>query len=129
MNRVVPVRDENGWLDRCEGFIEDLGRERSLEATLRAAQTHLQHILESVSSGVLVLTPGADGIAVALCNRRLADLLQIDEPPIPGTPLMQCAAALSGTGPIGSPSARRPTSSARAASRRCCGCETAACRG
>jgi nitrogen-specific signal transduction histidine kinase/ActR/RegA family two-component response regulator len=94
INRVVPVRDENGWLDRCEGFIEDLGRERSLEATLRAAETHLQHVLESVSSGVLVLTPASGGIAVALCNRRLADLIQLDDAPRPGTPLARCPAAL-----------------------------------
>ena len=87
VNRVVPVLDERGWMDRCEGFIEDLGERRSLETTLRSTQANLRHTLDAVSSGVLVVGRGLTGPEVVLCNRRLAETLRLDEPVRPGTPL------------------------------------------
>jgi PAS domain S-box-containing protein len=87
VNRVVPVADERGWVDRCEGFIEDLGAQRALEQTLRATQANLRHTLEAVSSGVLVVRPGESGPEVAVCNRRLSEMLRLDAPLKPGTPL------------------------------------------
>ncbi len=89
VNRVVPVRDERGWVDRAEGFIEDQSHMRELEDELRATGSNLRHILDAVSSGVLVARPGANGPEVVLCNRRMADLLRLDEPLRPGTPLAQ----------------------------------------
>ena len=70
ISRVVPVVDERGWVDRCEGFIEDLGAQRALEQALRSAQANLRHTLEAVSSGVLVARPGDHGPEVALSNRQ-----------------------------------------------------------
>ena len=87
VNRVVPVADERGWVDRCEGFIEDLGLQRSLEQRLRTTQANLHHTLEAVSSGVLVVRPGERGPEVAVCNRRLSEMLRLDAPLAPGTPL------------------------------------------
>jgi PAS domain S-box-containing protein len=89
VNRVIPVADERGWVDRCEGFIEDRSAERMLQATLSTTEGHLRHTLESVSSGVLVLRPGDDGVRVELCNRRLALLLRLDEPLRSGTLLAE----------------------------------------
>jgi PAS domain S-box-containing protein len=87
VNRVVPVGDERGWVDRCEGFIEDLGAQRLLEHTLLATRANLRHTLEAVSSGVLVVRPGESGPEVAVCNRRLSEMLRLDAPLAPGTPL------------------------------------------
>jgi PAS domain S-box-containing protein len=87
VNRVVPVADERGWVDRCEGFIEDLGQQRSLEQKLRATQANLHHTLEAVSSGVLVVRPGERGPEIAVCNRRISEMLRLDAPLAPGTPL------------------------------------------
>ena len=87
VSRVVPVADERGWVDRCEGFIEDLGAQRSLEQRLRTTQANLHHTLEAVSSGVLVVRPGERGPEIAVCNRRLAEMLRLDAPLAPGTPL------------------------------------------
>ena len=96
VNRVVPVADERGWVDRCEGFIEDQGAQRALEQTLRATQANLRHTLEAVSSGVLVVRPGDGGPEVAVCNRRLSEMLRLDAPLKPGTPLTQAPAPLRG---------------------------------
>jgi PAS domain S-box-containing protein len=87
VNRIVPVVDERGWMDRCEGFIDDLDQQRTLESSLRSTRANLRYTLESVSSGVLVIQPGDHGPEVAVCNRRLADMLKLDEPIQPGTPL------------------------------------------
>ena len=94
VSRVVPVVDERGWVDRCEGFIEDLGAQRALEQLLRATQANLRHTLEAVSSGVLVVRPGDQGPEVALCNRRLSDILHLDAPLKPGSPLARAPEAL-----------------------------------
>jgi len=87
VNRVVPVADERGWVDRCEGFIEDLGAQRALEQTLRTTQSNLRHTLEAVSSGVLVVRPGESGPEVVVCNRRLSEMLRLDAPLAPATAL------------------------------------------
>jgi two-component system cell cycle sensor histidine kinase/response regulator CckA len=87
ISRVVPVVDERGWVERCEGFIEDLGAQRALEQALRSAQANLRHTLDAVSSGVLVARPGDHGPEVSLSNRRLADILRLDAPLKSGTPL------------------------------------------
>jgi PAS domain S-box-containing protein len=94
INRVVPVRDEKGWMDRCEGFIEDQSQQRKTETDLRTVQANLRHILDAVSSGVLVARPGANGPEVAVSNRRLSDMLGLDEPLKPGMPLAQAAPEL-----------------------------------
>ncbi len=94
VNRVVPVADERGWVDRCEGFIEDLGVQRALERTLRSTQANLKHTLEAVTSGVLVVRPGESGPEVALCNRRLSEMMRLDAPLKPGTPLGAAPEAL-----------------------------------
>ena len=80
VNRVVPVADDRGWIDRCEGFIEDRSAQRTLQATLHTTEAHLRHTLEAVASGVLVLMPEDGQVRVVLCNRRLAMLLRLDEP-------------------------------------------------
>jgi nitrogen-specific signal transduction histidine kinase/ActR/RegA family two-component response regulator len=85
VNRIVPVADDRGWIDRCEGFIEDRSAQRLLESTLHTTEAHLRHTLEAVSSGVLVLKPDDQGMRVVLCNRRFASLLRLDEPVRPGT--------------------------------------------
>ena len=87
VNRVVPVADDRGWIDRCEGFIEDRSAQRTLQATLHTTEAHLRHTLEAVASGVLVLMPEDGQVRVVLCNRRLAMLLRLDEPLKPGSPL------------------------------------------
>ena len=94
VNRVIPVSDERGWVDRCEGLIEDRGSEHKLEATLRDTEANLRHTLDAVASGVLVVRPGERGVEVAVCNRRMADMLKLDEPIKPGTPLAQAPDAL-----------------------------------
>src|SRR5262249_48245176 len=55
VHRIVPVADERGWVDRCQGFIEDRSPQRLLEATLHTTEAHLRHTLEAISAGVLVL--------------------------------------------------------------------------
>ena len=89
VNRVIPVPDDNGFLGRCAGFIEDRRLEHEMKETISSAQANIRHILESVSSGVLVVGPGERGIEVLLFNRRLADMLRLDEPLKPGTLLAQ----------------------------------------
>jgi PAS domain S-box-containing protein len=96
VSRVVPVADERGWVERCEGFIEDQGAQRALEQTLRTTQANLRHTLEAVSSGVLVVRPGEGGPEVAVCNRRLSEMLRLDAPLKPGTPLGLAPAELRG---------------------------------
>jgi two-component system, cell cycle sensor histidine kinase and response regulator CckA len=87
VNRVVPVVDANGWMDRCEGSIEDRSQARRLESQLRGAEMELRNVLESVASGVLVVEDGPAGAHVALCNRRIAQYLGLDTPIAPGTPI------------------------------------------
>ena len=87
VNRVVPVVDANGWIERCEGFIEDHSQAQRQESRLRTVEMQLRNILDSVTSGVLVVGDGAGGPRVALCNRRLAQWLGLDAPPAPGTPV------------------------------------------
>jgi nitrogen-specific signal transduction histidine kinase/ActR/RegA family two-component response regulator len=87
VNRVVPVVDANGWMERCEGSIEDRSQTRRLESQLRGAEMELRNVLESVASGVLVVEDGPAGAHVALCNRRIAQYLGLDTPIAPGTPL------------------------------------------
>src|SRR5439155_470156 len=84
-HRVIPVADERGWIDRCEGFIEDRSAQHELETTLHTTEAHLRHTLEAVSSGVLVLKLDEGGPRVVMCNRRFAALLQLDAPVRPGT--------------------------------------------
>ena len=96
VNRVVPVVDEHGWSDRCEGFIDDQGARRHTEVALRAAETHLKLLLDSVSSGVLIVAHADDGPQIVLCNRQVADLLRLEQPPRSGLPLSQAPAALRG---------------------------------
>ena len=85
VNHVVPMRDENGWIGRAHGFIEDLSARTTLETDLATARVQLRHILDTVPAGVLVARPGNAGPEVALCNRRLAEMLRLDEPLRPGT--------------------------------------------
>jgi len=87
VNRVVPVVDANGWMERCEGSIEDRSQARRLESQLRGTEMQLRNVLESVASGVLVVEDGPAGVHVALCNRRLAQYLGLDTPIAPGTPI------------------------------------------
>lgn len=87
VNRVVPVVDANGWMERCEGAIEDKSQARRMETQLRGAEMQLRNVLEAVASGVLVVDEGAHGAQVALCNRRLAQFLGLDAPIAPGTPI------------------------------------------
>ncbi len=87
VNRVVPVVDANGWMERCEGFIEDRSRSHRNESQLHAAEMQLRNVLDSVNSGVLVVEDGPHGPQVALCNRRLAQCLGLDAPLAPGTPI------------------------------------------
>ncbi|HVP14958.1 MAG TPA: PAS domain-containing protein, partial [Terriglobales bacterium] len=87
VNHVIPVRGERGWADRAYGYIEDFGARVTLEEELAEARTHLRHVLDTVSAGVLVVRVRREWPEVALCNRRLAEMLRLDEPIRPGTPL------------------------------------------
>jgi len=84
-NRVVPVVDANGWMERCEGFIEDRSQTQRSESQLRSAEMQLKNVLDSVASGVLTVCESPQGPRVALCNRRLAQWLGLDTPLPPGT--------------------------------------------
>ncbi len=87
VNHVIPVRGERGWADRAHGFIEDLSTRHDLEVDLADARAHLRHILDTISAGVLVVRLRREWPEVVLCNRRLAEMLRLDEPIRPGTPL------------------------------------------
>jgi PAS domain S-box-containing protein len=87
VNHVVPVRGERGWADRAHGFIEDLSARHDLEEELAEARAHLRHILDTISAGVLVVRLRRQWPEVTLCNRHLAEMLRLDEPIRPGTPL------------------------------------------
>jgi nitrogen-specific signal transduction histidine kinase/CheY-like chemotaxis protein len=87
VNHVVPVRGEQGWADRAHGFIEDLSAHDALQQELAEAHAHLRHILDVIPAGVLVARLRRGRAEVALCNRRLAEMLRLDEPIRPGTPL------------------------------------------
>ena len=106
VNRVVPVVDERGWMDRCEGMINDQSTKRQLETRLRGVESSLRHVLDAVSSGVLVIGPRERGVEIQFCNRRLADMLRLDQPPRQGTLLSQAPEPLRALvrGPQGSDS-------------------------
>jgi two-component system cell cycle sensor histidine kinase/response regulator CckA len=87
VNHVVPVRGEQTWADRAHGFIEDLSARDALQQELTEARAHLRHILDAIPAGVLVARLRRGRAEVALCNRRLAEMLRLDEPIRPGTPL------------------------------------------
>ena len=87
VNHVVPVRGEQGWADRAHGFIEDLAARDALQQDLAEARAHLRHILDAIPVGVLVARLRRGRAEVVLCNRRLAEMLRLDEPVRPGTPL------------------------------------------
>jgi two-component system, cell cycle sensor histidine kinase and response regulator CckA len=87
VNHVVPVHGEQGWADRAHGFIEDLTARDALQQDLAETRAHLRHVLDAVNTGVLVARLRRGRAEVALCNRRLAEMLRLDEPIRPGTPL------------------------------------------
>ena len=87
VNHVVPVRGERTWADRAHGFIEDLSARDALQQESAEARAHLRHILDAIPTGVLVARLRRGRAEVALCNRRLAGMLRLDEPIRPGTPL------------------------------------------
>ena len=87
VNHVVPVRGERAWAERAYGFIEDLSARDALQQELAEARMHVRHILDAIPTGVLVARLRRGRAEVALCNRRLAEMLRLDEPIRPGTPL------------------------------------------
>ena len=87
VNHVVPVHGEQTWADRAHGFIEDLSARDALQQELAEARAHLRHILDAIPTGVLVARLRRGRAEVALCNRRLAEMLRLDEPIRPDTPL------------------------------------------
>jgi two-component system, cell cycle sensor histidine kinase and response regulator CckA len=87
VNHVVPVRGERAWAERAHGFIEDLSVRDALQQELTEARAHLRHILDAIPTGVLVARLRRGRGEVVLCNRRLAEMLRLDEPMRPGTPL------------------------------------------
>jgi len=87
VNHVVPVRGERVWAERAYGFIEDLSARDALQQELAEARIHLRHVLDAIPAGVLVARLRRGRAEVALCNRRLAEMLRLDEPVRPGTPL------------------------------------------
>jgi two-component system, cell cycle sensor histidine kinase and response regulator CckA len=87
VNHVVPVRGGQGWADRAHGFLEDLSARDALQQDLNESRAHLRHILDAIPTGVLVARLRRGRAEVALCNRRLAEMLRLDEPIRPGTPL------------------------------------------
>src|SRR5262249_28745166 len=94
VNHVVPVTDDRGWMERCEGLVTDQSSRVRVESGLRMAEANLRHVLDAVSAGVLVLAPTDRGIEIVLCSRRLADLLRLEECPRPGTELQRAPDAL-----------------------------------
>jgi two-component system, cell cycle sensor histidine kinase and response regulator CckA len=87
VNHVVPVRGERAWAERAHGFIEDLSARDALQQELTEARAHLRHILDAIPTGVLVARLRRGRGEVVLCNRRLAEMLKLDEPIRAGTPL------------------------------------------
>jgi two-component system cell cycle sensor histidine kinase/response regulator CckA len=87
VNHVVPVRGEQAWATRAHGFIEDLSARDALQQELTEVRAHLRHVLDAIPAGVLVARLRRGRGEVALCNRRLAEMLRLDEPIRPGTPL------------------------------------------
>jgi nitrogen-specific signal transduction histidine kinase/ActR/RegA family two-component response regulator len=87
VNHVVPVRGERAWAERAHGFIEDLSARDALQQELTEARAHLRHILDAIPTGVLVARLRRGRGEVVLCNRRLAEMLRLDEPIRAGTPL------------------------------------------
>ena len=87
VNHVVPVRGERAWAERAYGFIEDLSARDALQQELAEARAHLRHILDAIPTGVLVARLRRGRAEVTLCNRRLAEMLRLDEPVRAGTPL------------------------------------------
>jgi two-component system cell cycle sensor histidine kinase/response regulator CckA len=87
VNHVVPVRGEQAWAERAHGFIEDLSARDALQQELAESRGHLGHVLDAIPTGVLVARLRRGRAEVALCNRRLAEMLRLDEPIRPGTPL------------------------------------------
>ena len=87
VNHVVPVRGEQAWADRAHGFIEDRSAHDALQQELAEARAHLRHVLDAIPTGVLVARLRRGRAEVALCNRRLAEMLRLDEPIRPGTRL------------------------------------------
>jgi CheY-like chemotaxis protein/nitrogen-specific signal transduction histidine kinase len=87
VNHVIPIADERGWVEHCEGFIEDRSAVRALEDGRRRVEARLRHVLQAVPAGVLVVEEPAGQAQVALCNPHMARLLRLGEPPAPGTPL------------------------------------------
>ncbi len=89
VNHVVPVRNEQNWADRAHGYIEDLTARDATQTELVETRTHLRNVLDTVPAGVLVVRTRRNGPEVAVCNRRLAEMLALDEAIRPGTPLAQ----------------------------------------
>ena len=87
VNHVVPVRSERSWSDRAFGIIEDRSERHRLEEELADARSHLRNVLDTIATGVLVTRLRRGRPEVAVCNRRLAEMLRLDEPLRPGTPL------------------------------------------
>jgi CheY-like chemotaxis protein len=94
VSHVVPVGGERGWVDRAHGLIEDLSARDALAEQLADVRSHLRHVLDVVSAGVLVVRVRRDSAEVVLCNRHLAQMMRLDEPIRPGTGLANAPADL-----------------------------------
>jgi len=94
VNHVTPVRGGAAWADRAYGFIEDLGAREALRRDLTGARARLRVVLDTIPAGVAVVRLRRGRAVVELCNRRLAEMLRLDEPVRPDTPLTRAPADL-----------------------------------
>jgi CheY-like chemotaxis protein len=94
VNHVVPLRGGAAWADRAHGFIEDLAPREALRQDLDEARARLRVVLDNVPAGVAVVRLRRGRAVVSLCNRRLAEMLRLDEPVRADTPLARAPADL-----------------------------------
>ena len=94
VNHVTPVRGGEAWADRAWGYLEDLGAREALRQELREVRARLRAVLDTVPAGVLLVHLRRGRPVVTLCNRRLAEMLRLDHPIRPDTPLAHAPAGL-----------------------------------
>ncbi len=94
VHHVTPVRAGTAWADRAYGFLEDLSEREDRRADLAEAHARLRVVLDTVPAGVVIVRLHRGRAVVALCNRRLAEMLRLDEPIRAETPLHRAPADL-----------------------------------
>jgi two-component system, cell cycle sensor histidine kinase and response regulator CckA len=94
VHHVTPVRGGGTWAERAYGFIEDLSGHEALRRELAETRARLRVVLDTIPAGVAIVRLRRGRAVVALCNRRLAEMLRLDQPIRPDTPLTRAPADL-----------------------------------